>query len=64
MTVDSSALSKAGSNDGARDKERAKMSGVRAEVVQPDGCLEDGRLDLGIDKEMRWPWVEPLETVL
>jgi hypothetical protein len=53
MTVDSSALSKAGSNDGARDKGRAEISGVRAEVVQLDGCLEEGRLDTGIDKEMR-----------
>jgi hypothetical protein len=53
MTVDSSSLSKAGSNDGARDKERARMSGVREEVVQPDGCLEEGRWDMGRDKEMR-----------
>lgn len=53
MTVESSSLSKAGSNDGARDKERVMMSGVRAEVVQPEGCLEEGRWDLGIDKEMR-----------
>lgn len=53
MTVDSSSLSKAGSNDGARDKERGKMSGVREEGAEPDGCLEEGRWDMRIDKEMR-----------
>ena len=53
MTVDSSSLSKAGSKDGARDKERVKMSGVRAEVVQPDGCLEEGRCETRMESEMR-----------
>jgi hypothetical protein len=44
-TVDSSSLSKAGSRDGARERERAGMAGV--------DCLDDGRRDMGMDIDIR-----------
>jgi hypothetical protein len=37
------------------------MAGVRPADALPEGCLELGRCETGIE-EMRWPTVELLDT--
>lgn len=65
ITVDSSnfsCCSNVGFKEGARERERDGIAGVRIAVETPEGCREDGRREAGADA-MGWPWLD-IEIVL